>query len=118
MLWQTDAPRSPARRDGTQCAACPIANVIGYAAKEYIAVRKMVSVRFGPFLPRWRRGGEIDASDLPPDVEEVMRTLGVERTTRRYLLYVALPLWIAAGLLDWDRHRRTKKAIDTGAPRE
>ncbi|MGH2515930.1 MAG: hypothetical protein ACRDHP_09780 [Ktedonobacterales bacterium] len=39
--------------------------------------------------------------------DDLMRTLGVERATRRYLLYFVLPLWIGAGLADWRRHRRT-----------
>ncbi len=71
-------------------------------------MRKMIPVRFGSFLPRRRWGGGINAADLPPVVREVARTVGVERATRRYLLYVALPVWIAAGLLDWQRHRKTK----------
>ena len=85
-------------------------------------MRKIRPVRFGPFLPRRRRGDGLDTpgivsdvpgivSDVPgiaSDVEEVVRTLGVERATRRYLLYVALPVWIGAGLLDGQRHRKTK----------
>jgi hypothetical protein len=39
---------------------------------------------------------------------ELARRLGVERATRRYLLYFVLPAWIGAGLVDWQRHRQTK----------
>lgn len=40
-------------------------------------------------------------------VAEVRRTVGVERATRRLLMGFVIPLWIGAGLADWDRHRRT-----------
>ena len=40
-------------------------------------------------------------------VRELERAAGIERATRRLLLYFVVPLWLAAGLLDWDRHRRT-----------
>lgn len=40
-------------------------------------------------------------------IDEVRRTAGVERATRRLLLGFVVPLWIGAGLADWDRHRRT-----------
>ena len=46
--------------------------------------------------------------DRLADTEELARRLGVERATRRYLLYFVLPAWIGAGLLDWQRHRQTK----------
>lgn len=35
------------------------------------------------------------------------RTLGVDIATRRYLLYVVLPLWLGAGFADYVFHRRT-----------
>ena len=36
------------------------------------------------------------------------RTAGIEAATRRFLLLFVLPLWLIAGLADWDRHRRTR----------
>ena len=32
------------------------------------------------------------------------------------LMYLALPLWIAAGLADWHFHRRTRIAVTSGLP--
>jgi hypothetical protein len=41
-------------------------------------------------------------------LSKLEHTVGVEQTTRRYLLYFLMPLWMGAGLLDWYHHRRTK----------
>src|SRR5260370_3354971 len=43
-----------------------------------------------------------------PGLLELERKVGVEKTSRRYLLYFLLPLWMTAGLLDLYHHRRTK----------
>lgn len=59
--------------------------------------------RKAPFLRRTmgrvRRQSELFA--------ELRRTVGVERATRRLLMGFVIPLWMGAGLADWDRHRRT-----------
>ena len=44
---------------------------------------------------------------------DLRRKLGVEDATRRFLLYVVMPLWSGAGLADWWRHRQT--SIETTA---
>src|SRR5258708_17421209 len=43
-----------------------------------------------------------------PGLSDLERTVGVEQTMRRYLLYFLMPLWMGTGLLDWYHHRRTK----------
>jgi hypothetical protein len=55
-----------------------------------------------------RRGRAGAPPDRLADAEEFARRLGVERATRRCLLYFVLPAWIGAALLDWQRHRQTK----------
>ena len=40
-------------------------------------------------------------------LHELTRMTGVERATRRWLLYVVVPLWLGSGLADWYRHRKT-----------
>lgn len=39
---------------------------------------------------------------------EVRRRQGIDRATRRVLLYGVMPTWIGAGLADWWHHRRTE----------
>jgi hypothetical protein len=41
------------------------------------------------------------------------RLVGLEDATRRYLLWLVVPLWVGAGLADWACHRRTN--IETSA---
>lgn len=48
-------------------------------------------------------------------VSDITRALEVEHATRRSLLYFVVPLWLAAGLADWDRHRRTHIETTAGA---
>jgi hypothetical protein len=43
-----------------------------------------------------------------PLSERTERTLGVEQASRNYLMFVVLPLWLGAAVLDWRHHRRTK----------
>jgi hypothetical protein len=50
-------------------------------------------------------------------ITDVRRSLGVEVATRRWLIGVAMPLWLGAGLLDWHHHRRTR-IEDTAGARE
>src|SRR5919202_1573697 len=40
-------------------------------------------------------------------LREFQRATGVERATRRWLMFVVIPLWLGAGLLDWYFHRKT-----------
>jgi len=47
-------------------------------------------------------------SDARALFQTVVRTAGIEEATRRFLLFFVVPLWLAAGLADWDRHRRTQ----------
>jgi hypothetical protein len=53
-----------------------------------------------------RRGAGQTLSRLisPPRLRHAVE---VEQATRHALLYFVVPLWLAAGLLDWYRHRRT-----------
>jgi hypothetical protein len=72
-------------------------------------MKKLLSFTFsrlvlGLVLPRDLRGEVRKA----PGLLELERKVGVEKTSRRYLLYFLLPLWMIAGLLDWYHHRRTK----------
>ncbi len=46
-----------------------------------------------------------------------VRKRGVEAASRRYLLYVLLPVWFVPGFLDYLMHRRTH-IEDTAGPRE
>src|SRR5438105_3082754 len=59
---------------------------------------------FGLVLPRNLR----EKVRNVPGLSKLEHTVGVEQTTRRYLLYFLMPLWMGAGLLDWYHHRRTK----------
>jgi hypothetical protein len=43
------------------------------------------------------------------------RVTGVERATRRWLMFVVIPLWLSAGLLDWYHHRKTHIEHTSGA---
>ena len=54
-----------------------------------------------------RRGGPRVLADLE-------RAAGVERATRRWLLYFVVPVWLGAGLADWDRHRKTNIETTSG----
>ncbi|MGZ3585148.1 MAG: hypothetical protein ACXVCT_20590 [Ktedonobacterales bacterium] len=67
-------------------------------------------------LPRREGRGSIlaAASRLMPFTR---RTVGVSVATHRYLLYVVLPTWLAAGFADYLFHRRTK-IEQTSGPRE
>lgn len=48
-------------------------------------------------------------------VRDLERTVGVERASRGALLYVAVPLWLGAGLADWYHHRTTNIETTAGA---
>lgn len=66
------------------------------------------AVSLGLLAGRRLRAPSGRAFGIPTLVEEVQRTIGVERATRRYLMYLVLPLWMSSGLVDWYHHRRTK----------
>lgn len=55
--------------------------------------------------------------DLPRNADDLRRTLGIEKATRRLLLGGVMPLWLGAGLADWYLHRRTH-IERTAGPRE
>ncbi len=57
------------------------------------------------------------AEDLPRGIEDLRRTLGVEKAAGRLLLGGVMPLWLGAGLADWYLHRRTR-IEQTAGPRE
>lgn len=59
-------------------------------------------------LSRRQRSHEASLRDLDYAAE-------VEHVTQRALLYFIVPLWLAAGLADWDRHRRTHIEDTSGA---
>lgn len=59
-----------------------------------------------------RRGLLARAMRLAPGVR---RLVGVNVATQRYLQYVVLPTWLAAGLADYLFHRRTKIEQTSGA---
>jgi hypothetical protein len=44
--------------------------------------------------------------EISPD--ESRRRAGIDRATRRALLYGVMPVWMGAGLADWWHHRRTR----------
>jgi hypothetical protein len=76
-------------------------------------IRKLLSLSirhllFSLVLPRNMRKNIKKTPGVSNVVGELERTVGVEKTLRRYLLYFLLPLWMGAGLLDWFYHRRTK----------
>jgi Sodium:solute symporter family len=48
-------------------------------------------------------------------LREFQRVTGVERATRRWLMFVVVPLWLGAGLLDWFQHRKTHIEHTSGA---
>ena len=50
----------------------------------------------------------------PRVLVELEHATGVERATRRWLLYFVVPLWLGAGLADWDRHRKTHIETTSG----
>lgn len=66
------------------------------------------------FLPG-RRPFRLDLLDRVRHNADLERRLGIEEATRRFLLYVAVPLWLGAGLLDWWHHRRTRIEQTAGA---
>jgi hypothetical protein len=45
------------------------------------------------------------------------RTLGIEKAAQRLLIGGVMPLWLGAGLADWNLHRRTR-IEETAGPRE
>lgn len=45
---------------------------------------------------------------------QLARVLGIETTTRRFLLTVTVPLWLGAGLADWYCHRHTRIEATAG----
>jgi hypothetical protein len=51
----------------------------------------------------------------PAALREFQRVTGVERATRRWLMFVVIPLWLGAGLLDWYHHRKTHIEHTSGA---
>ncbi|HZQ35714.1 MAG TPA: hypothetical protein VFD32_07265, partial [Dehalococcoidia bacterium] len=62
-----------------------------------------------------KRPFRLDLLDRVRHNADLERKLGVEEATRRFLLYVAVPLWLGAGLLDWWHHRRTRIEQTSGA---
>jgi hypothetical protein len=48
-------------------------------------------------------------------LRELRRVTGVERATRRWLMFVVVPLWLGAGVLDWFQHRKTHIEHTSGA---
>ncbi|HEY1260940.1 MAG TPA: hypothetical protein VGF34_16945 [Stellaceae bacterium] len=56
------------------------------------------------------RGKAAGKPPPPHPSEQSSRTL-----TRRYLQYFLVPLWLAAGIADWTRHRATHIETTTGA---
>jgi len=64
----------------------------------------------GRLLPRRRRGKAGEPAWTAPSVQAAVRAAGVEWATRRYLLYVVLPLWMASGLVDWELHQPRPRA--------
>ena len=48
-------------------------------------------------------------------LRDIQRVPGVERATRRALLYFVVPLWLGSGLADWWHHRRTHIERTAGA---
>ena len=69
---------------------------------------------FGLFFSRSQKERIRDIADNLPLIGDLERKIGVERATRRYLLYFLLPLWMVMGLLDWRHHRRTHIETTTG----
>jgi hypothetical protein len=55
--------------------------------------------------PRRRRRGNTDHRDA----------VRIERVTRNALMYVAVPVWLVAGMADWICHRRTHIEHTSGA---
>jgi len=51
----------------------------------------------------------------PETLGQLRRSLGVETAGRRALIGFVLPLWLGAGLADWQRHRRTHIEDTSGA---
>lgn len=49
-----------------------------------------------------------------PPLSESEHARGVEDATRRSLMYFAVPIWLGAGLADWDCHRRTHIETTSG----
>ncbi len=48
-------------------------------------------------------------------LRDIQRVPGVDRATRRALLYFVVPLWLGSGLADWWHHRRTHIERTAGA---
>jgi hypothetical protein len=59
----------------------------------------------------------IQAADALPGAADLRRTLGIEKAARGLLLGGVMPLWLVAGLADWNLHRRTR-IEETAGPRE
>lgn len=66
------------------------------------------------FLPG-KRPLRLDLLDRVRHAADVERRLGVEEASRRFLLYVTVPLWLGAGVLDWWHHRCTRIEATSGA---
>ncbi|HVC34436.1 MAG TPA: diguanylate cyclase [Chloroflexota bacterium] len=56
---------------------------------------------------RRQRGRDPDDRGRVTGIPDSAPAAEVEQATRRFLLYFVVPLWLAAGLLDWSQHRRT-----------
>ena len=52
-----------------------------------------------------------------PGPAELRRTVGIEKAAQRLLLGGVMPLWLGAGLADWNLHRRTR-IEETAGPQE
>ena len=68
----------------------------------------------GPLAPARRRTPVADLLRRVSIVQDLRRTAGVERATRRALLYFVVPVWLGAGLADWSRHRKTRIEATAG----
>lgn len=68
------------------------------------------------FLLRQQREPSPDIFDTPDDDSSpaIKSPDATALATRRYLLYVTIPLWVVTGLLDYVWHRRTKIETTSG----
>jgi hypothetical protein len=60
-----------------------------------------------------RKAGDV----LPVSVDDLRRTVGIEKAVSGLLLGGVMPMWLGAGLADWYLHRRTH-IEQTSGPRE
>ncbi|MGE3268381.1 MAG: diguanylate cyclase [Chloroflexota bacterium] len=72
-----------------------------------VSISALPDRAFRAFGPRRRQGPASSLLRRAASFREIERSVGVDEATRRVLLYVVSPLWLGAGLADWDRHRKT-----------